>query len=301
LNERGYGEGKVSRFVALPHTEGCGNSGGKSMDVYDRTMLGHLDHPLVRFALLLEHGCEKTHNDYFRARLIEADLDPEWFGWASVQLDGGIEKVTRRVEDWFARELEAADELRYETVGLEHLRLGLMAAGPVPDAAAHSLAELTRIVVGSGGTVVVPETASLLSSRAYLEGTVGDGAVRNTLAHGQTARKAGFHVMEAPTTNPTEAATGLAATGAEVMLAHVSGRPLQAHRMIPLLQVSADPETTKDHGEDLDVTLDGDPSSWTEDLLGSVLDVASRRYTPRLYGQGNVGFQLTRGLLGVSM
>src|SRR3712207_8700566 len=52
----------------------------------------------------------------------------ECFGWASVQLDGGIEKVTRRVEDWFAAELEAADELRHETVGLEHLRLGLMAA-----------------------------------------------------------------------------------------------------------------------------------------------------------------------------
>jgi hypothetical protein len=51
----------------------------------------------------------------------------------------------------------------------------------------------------------------------------------------------------------------------------------------------------------LDVILDGDPSSWTENLLGSILDVASRRYTPRLYGQGNTGFQLTRGLLGVSM
>jgi hypothetical protein len=86
-----------------------------------------------------------------------------------------------------------------------------------------------------------------------------------------------------------------------VMVAHVSGRPLQAHRMIPLLQASADPESTRYHGEDLDVILEGDPSSWTEKLLGCVLDVASRRYTPKLYGQGNVGFQLTRGLLGVSM
>jgi altronate dehydratase len=301
LNERGYGEGKVSRFVALPHTEGCGNSGGSSLDLYDRTVLGHLDHPLVRFALLLEHGCEKTHNDYFRSRLIEADLDPECFGWASVQLDGGIEKVTRRVEDWFAAELEAADELQHETVGLEHLRLGLMAAGPVPDEAAHSLAELTAVVVGSGGTVVVPETATLLSSRAYLEGTLGEEPVRNTLAYGQVAARPGLHVMEAPTTNPAETATGLGATGVEVMLAHVSGRPLQAHRMIPLLQASTDPETTKDYAEDLDVILDGDPSPWTENLLGSILEVASRRYTPRLYGQGNVGFQLTRGLLGVSM
>lgn len=301
LNERGYGEGKVSRFIALPHTEGCGNSGGASLDLYSRTMLGHLDHPLVRFGLLLEHGCEKTHNDYFRSRLIEADLDPDRYGWASVQLDGGIEKVTRRVEDWFAETLESADELEYESVGLEHLRLGLDAVGPLPDGAARSLAELTVLVVGAGGTVVVPETASLLRSQVYLEGTVGNSEMRNTLAHGQVARKPGFHVMEAPTNNPAETATGLGATGVEVMLAHVSGRPLQAHRMIPLLQISADPETIEGHGEDLDGILDGDPSAWTQNLLGSVLDVASRRYTPRLYGQGNTGFQLTRGLLGVSM
>ena len=107
--------------------------------------------------------------------------------------------------------------------------------------------------------------------------------------------------MEAPTNNPAETATGLGATGVEVMVAHVSGRPPLAHRMIPLLQVSADPETTKEYGEDLDAILDGDPSTWTGDLLDSVLDVAARRYTPRLYGQGNTGFQLTRGLLGVSM
>ena len=107
--------------------------------------------------------------------------------------------------------------------------------------------------------------------------------------------------MEAPTTNPAETATGLGATGVEVMVAHVTGRPLQAHRIIPLLQVSSDPETTKNYGEDLDVILDGDPSCWAETLLDCVLEVASRRYTPRLYGQGHVGFQLTRGLLGVSM
>ena len=35
-------------------------------------------------------------------------------------------------------------------------------------------------------------------------------------------------------------------------------------------------------------------------LLRLVLDTASRRYTPRLMAQGNVDFQLTRGLLGVS-
>ena len=304
LNERRAGDEdrrKLSRFVALPHTEGCGSSGGSSEALYSRTVLGHLSHPLVRFGLLLEHGCEKTHNDYFRARFAAAGLVPECFGWASVQLDGGIEEVTRRVEGWFSRALESSDDLRYETVGLEHLRLGLDVSGPLHDAAARSLAELTSEIVGSGGTVVVPERSTLLGSAAYLAGTVGEDEARNTLAYGQAARKPGFHVMESPTSDPMESATGLGATGVEVMLAHVSGRPLQVHRMIPLLQVSSDPETLDRLGEDLDVPLRGEPDSWSETMLDSVLEVASRRYTPKLFGQGNVGFQFTRGLLGVSM
>jgi altronate dehydratase len=301
LNERADERRKLSRFVALPHTEGCGSSGGSSEALYSRTVLGHLSHPLVRFGLLLEHGCEKTHNDYFRARFSDAGLEPERFGWASVQLDGGIEEVTRRVEDWFSRTLESADDLRYETVGLESLRLGLDASGPLSEDAARSLGELASVVVESGGTVVVPERSALLGSSVFLAGTIGEDGAQNTLAYGQAARRPGFHVMESPTSDPIEAATGLGATGVEVMMAHVSGRPLQAHRMVPLLQVSAHPGTLDRFGEDLDASLEGDTASWSETLLGSILEVASRRYTPRLFGQGNVGFQFTRGLLGVSM
>jgi altronate dehydratase len=301
LNERAVDERRLSRFVALPHTEGCGSSGGASEALYSRTVLGHLGHPLVRFGLLLEHGCEKTHNDYFRARLAEVGLEPEHFGWASVQLDGGIEEVTRRVETWFRESMERADELEYETAGLEHLRLGLDASGPISDPAARSFGELTTTVVGAGGTVVVPEGSALLCSGAYLASTVEGGKIRNTLAYGQAVRKAGLHVMESPTGDPLEVATGLGATGVEVMVVHVAGRPVQAHRMVPLLQVSSDAATREKSGEDLDVYLSGDPNPWGEVLLDAVIRVASRRYVPKLYNAGNVGFQFTRGLLGVSM
>jgi altronate dehydratase len=87
----------VSRVVALPHTEGCGASAGPSEETFARLMVGYLTHPNVRLALLLEHGCEKTHNDYFRARV----PDPSRFGWASIQRDGGITAVTERVRTWF--------------------------------------------------------------------------------------------------------------------------------------------------------------------------------------------------------
>nr|MBA2345892.1 UxaA family hydrolase [Rubrobacter sp.] len=301
LNEREATQGKVTHFVALPHTEGCGVSAGSAETIYSRTVLGHLANPMVRFGLLMEHGCEKTHNDYFRDRLIEADLDPGRFGWASVQLDGGIESVVAKVEDWFAETLDDADELEYETAGPESLRIGLYSAGPVTDEAARSFAEFTLAIVSTGGTVVVPERASILRSPEYLRAVLGDREVENTLAYGQAAKKPGLHIMEAPTDHWIETATGLGATGVEMMLAHVSGRPLQAHRMFPLLQASSDSGSIRDHADDLDVLLEGDPADWLQQLLDSVATVASREYTPKLFAAGNTDFQFTRGLLGVSM
>jgi len=301
LNERGATQDKVTRFVALPHTEGCGVSAGSAEAIYSRTVLGYLANPTVRLALLLEHGCEKTHNDYFENRLAERGLDRDRFGWASVQLDGGIESVVQKVETWFSEALEASGDLEYETAGPGALRLGLHASGPLPDEVARSLAETTLAAVGAGGTVVVPETAAVLGSEVYLDAVLGDRPVKNTLAYGQAFEKPGFHVMEAPTDHWIETATGLGATGVELMVAHVAGRPLQAHPMIPLVQASSDPETIRNHADDLDTLLDGAPDTWTEKTLETVAAVASREYAPRLFEAGNTDFQFTRGLLGVSM
>ena len=103
------------RFVALPHTEGCGSMGG--LDIYDRIMVGHLLHPSVRRAAVLEHGCEKCHNDYMRDALVSrltstsggaalgapeaaAEVDRR-FGWFSIQGAGGITAATGDVRSWF--------------------------------------------------------------------------------------------------------------------------------------------------------------------------------------------------------
>ena len=91
----------VSRFVALVHTEGCGsnNAAGLFLD----TLAGHLAHRCVRHAVLLEHGCEQTHNDAVRHHLAGQGLAADRFGWASVQMDGGIASVRVKV----AGQLEA--------------------------------------------------------------------------------------------------------------------------------------------------------------------------------------------------
>ncbi len=296
-NERGIGEKQgISRFVALPHTEGCGVSGGRSEEIYTRTMIGHLTHPTVALGLLLEHGCEKTHNDHVRHEIQKLGISPERYGWASVQLDGGIDAVIEKVQDWFSETLANKPSVPVVDAGLEHLCIAVMSTGEVTEAVSESLTQLTHRIVAAGGTVIVPTNAEWLSVSVSGQHSVVHLTNTPTLAYGQRVEKAGFHIMETPTDQPTETLTGLGATGVDLALAHIVGAPLQSHVMVPLVQVSTDTTTQTAYGEDLDLT-----TADVDDLLALIVEVASRRYTPKLHGKGNTDFQLTRGLLGISM
>ena len=325
FNQKELGREKgISRFVALFHTEGCGVSGGNSEDIYTRTLIGHLTHPIVALGLLVEHGCEKTHNDYIRNALSERDVPPERYGWARVQLDGGIDSVIRKAENWFKASLESVPRPNHSEVGLEHFRIAVMTRGKVTKSAALSLAYLTQMLVGAGATVVVPANATLMCSPVYWEvllKTIDDqageaatdathlsvaskGLPKSTIAYGESITKSGLHIMETPTDHFVETVTGLGATGVELMLAHVVGHSLQAHRMIPLIQVNTDETTESIYREDLGLVPghpNWTPEDFSESMAEIILRVASRCYTPRLYGRGNTDFQFTRGLLGISM
>jgi altronate dehydratase len=299
LNQLGLGKDMgLSRFAALVHTEGCGSAGQSTGALYSRTLLNYMLHPLVRWGLFLEHGCEKTHNDYMRAQLAQAGGDPARFGWASVQLDGGIEKVLRKIEDWLRGKLAVSEPPSVETAGLDALRLGLLTAEPVPAPLGEALAALTRTIVAAGGTVVVPQSSTLLASAEFLEGTLGKRLPEPTLAYGQSASDAGFHIMQTPTSHWVETLTGLGATGVEIMLACPGARPAQGHPLVPMLHaVVGGPRTPAG----FDVVLDGEPGSWALALLGRLAETGSRRYTPQLFAQGAVDFQLTRGLMAMSV
>ncbi len=308
-NEREIGKAQgISRFVALPHTEGCGVSSGRSEEIYTRTMIGHLTHPTVALGLLLEHGCEKTHNDHVRHEIQQLGISPERYGWASVQLDGGIDAVIEKVQDWFSEELADKPTVPVVNAGLEHLCIALTSTGTVTEEVSASLMQLTHSVAAAGGTVIVPANAT------FLHGTFGvtnpshrvpttsfrvtnpSHSMLTTLAYGQRVEKSGFHIMETPTDQQTETLTGLGATGVDLALAHIVGAPLQSHVMVPLLQVSTDAATQATYGADLD-----SESADADALLALIVEVASRQYTPKLHGKGNTDFQLTRGLLGISM
>lgn len=290
----------VTRMVALPHTEGCGSSGGASEETFARTMLGYLLHPNTRMALLLEHGCEKTHNDYFRSRLVEAGADPSRFGWASIQADGGLDAVTNRVHDWFGSfNLPAPVEVR-GTVGA--LTVALEARGPLTAQTAEAMAHIGREIVGAGGSVVLSSRGALLANQTFREAAFGDTeAVEPTIAHGQRFAVPGWHVMRMPGTDWMETATGFGAGGVQQILAHVAGGTLSAQRFVPVVEFSSDPETVAKYGDDLDAVASGNAQEQAQVGLDTIAEVAGRQHVPKAVASGNVGFQITRGLLGTSM
>ncbi len=301
LNAKGLGSDKgLSRIASLVHTEGCGVSLATAEHDYSRILVGYLTHPLVCTALLLEHGCEKAHNDFVRHEIEKLGVDPSQFGWASVQLDGGIDKVMDRVEQWYDERVASISEPEPEEVGLECLHVGLLNAGPVSDPLAAALAQLTRTVVGGGGTVVIPSWSTLLQAAAYLEPVLGDKEIEPNLPHAQRMETTGFYIMDMPSEHWVETLTSLGATGVEVLLAHVGEHPQQGHPFLPLLQVTCDSSVNDVYGEDLDLLLDGAEDRWSVEVLDLLLRTVGRQYAPKLAGQGNVDFQITRGLLGVS-
>jgi altronate dehydratase len=300
--EYGWHGDVATRVVALPHTEGCGVSGGSAEETYARTMVGYLAHPNVRLALLLEHGCEKTHNDYFRSRLVEDGLEPGRFGWASIQGDGGLQAVSHRVRGWFAEATAARSAPAPATGTLADLTVGLDARGPLDPVTAEALALLGGWVVDAGGTVLLSSRGALLDDETFRTCALGRTSEAGpTLAHGQRPAAAGWHVMRTPTTDWLETATGLAAGGAQLVLCHVAGGTVSGQRFAPVVQVTADPGTAERLAADLDAVVDGDAADRAEQMLATLLAVASREQSARAEQSGDVGFQITRGLLGTSM
>ena len=226
-------------------------------------------------------------------------MDPGDFGWASVQLDGGIEKVIGRIESWFVENLGDRDGPAASEAGLSHLRLGMATADPVSDDVYETLSQLILDVVSGGGTVVVPDNATLLAHPAFVH-HLADGAVEPTLTYGEPVPVSGLHVMETQTTHWVETLTGLGASGVELIIAGVGNHPLPGHPMIPVLQVAAD-DLAVPYYEDVDLMLSGGPEKWREDVLNLIRNTAAGNHTPRAALLGNTDFQVTRGLLGVSV
>ncbi|HEX7860761.1 MAG TPA: UxaA family hydrolase [Verrucomicrobiae bacterium] len=269
LNRMG---GAFDRAVALPHTEGCGNSGGESERLFMRTMAGYLAHPFVARGLLLEHGCEKTHNDAFRKVLRELAMPETNYAFQSVQLDGGIERVTEKCLAWFreqGRDSETERKRSFSGIGL-HGRA-------MPENVRAAFGMLNSAFAEAGSAVVR---------------TFGAG---DELDYGERIQEPKEFRMRCPTDDDLEIITGLCGTGIQVAVLFVSGTMVAGNPMVPTIRVG--------FGGEVDATVKEEDSA--ESIFEAILKVLERvlleKQKTAAERVGDLGFQITRGYEGISL
>ena len=277
--------------MTLVHTEGCGAT---TQAEFIDTLLGYMRHPLVKNCLLLEHGCEKTHNSYWRTKMDNVGLQLEDFGWASIQQDGGIERSMVKMSEWFGRQSSNAEELELP------ICLGLTTGGTagLDQQLATSLSFLIQEIVAAGGSVIMPEDDHLLQNEQFIDLLCGREELSPTIGYARLPKKAGFHIMAGRPDGWTELLTGLGASGCDLFLSISNSWPQNGHPLIPLVQVGLN---TLDQG-DWDFVINQQAGlDWEKGIRDLVVAVRGQAVTPLAQLQNNVDFQITRGALGISM
>ncbi|MBM3854312.1 MAG: altronate hydrolase, partial [Verrucomicrobia bacterium] len=288
------------RFLGFTHTEGCGFGGETMYHLLHRTYRGYLTHPNVAAALLLEHGCEKVPNDVIRHHLAAAGIPTDQFGWASVQLDGGIDKSLDRIAAWFQEKAFALPVLERTATGLGALSLAVLTAAPVSAATAAALAAIARAILLAGGSVLLAESDPLLAQPGFRDATLGPTAPRATLAYGEPLARPGLHLVASETDHWVENLTGLCGCGAHLALAIVSDHARQGHPMLPVIQAAEVHQRGRLAAADVDLFLGGNAPADAATLTDFLAAVAQQQRLPVATAHGFVDFQLTRGLLGLT-
>jgi hypothetical protein len=235
-----------------------------------------------------------------RRQFENAGLPLDRFGWASVQLDGGIEKTLGKIEAWFDRATATLMPAVRVPASLGALRLGLFSSGRVSASASAVLARVACEILEKGGSILVPESDSLLADPNFRATVLGSTAPRATLAYGQPITEEGLHVVATETDHWVENLAGLGGCGAHVFVGLVGDMPQQGHPMLPVLQVAEAGVLDEKAIGDVDVVLTGDAETDVAAVLRQLSATVSGKLIPSAATGGFVDFQLSRGLLGVS-
>jgi hypothetical protein len=235
-----------------------------------------------------------------RRQLEAAGVPTTRFGWASVQLDGGIEKALTKIEAWFIEKFAGLPPAKTTLADLGALNLALMTTAPLAQATTAALAVITEQIVGHGGSVLIPESDPLLADARFSSAVLGTTAPHATLAYGQPLTKPGLHIVATESDHWTENITGLGGCGAHLALTVVNRHARQGHPLLPVIQIAEASERGTLPADDIDLFLTNDTGTDQLAIEKLLVAVAQRDLAPAANAQGIVDFQLTRGLLGVT-
>ena len=302
----GVAKESISRFVALPHSEGCGAVGKSADEIYANILANHIMHNNVVLKLCLEHGCEKHHNSEMINELESRGVETASVGWASVQLDGGIESTVERVRDYFS---SAAASLKDPGVASSSLFAGGVAiVAPAGSKMTRAVALLFRRVIRSANFVVIPSNSPFLRSPVILDDLreLGyDLSAQLPFGHSAVPEKRRIVIMNCPTSSWSEIVTGVAASGVQGILGWAADqRGLTGHPFVPTVLVGyeghPDCDVVLNRLPDEEVRVVASPV-WCELLATTTSDVFSRKITCATQRSSMIDFQLARGPTGVSV
>lgn len=289
--------GRISRFVVLNNTEGCGVTTGAEVLNF---LISYATHPLVDACLFLSLGCEMVSPSFIKSTMRGEDIgfpeithvteakgiDPEQFGWIAIQETGGTEHAVSAVQAWFEKRLKSSPIIVPAEGTAAHMRIGLMTSPKLPIEAIDAALEFTRQVVANGGSVVIPDDSSALLSAKLCDSV----PVKPTLSFAQAIDRPGLHLMQRINDNSIEQVTGLGAT--TDLIIHIGkNRPIPAHTLTPTLNITA-----SEIRGDFDQQLQSDSKdNWPQQIADLAREVLSGRYQPRQNSLGNTGNQIPRG------
>ncbi|ADE53742.1 UxaA family hydrolase [Coraliomargarita akajimensis] len=289
--------GRVTRFAVLANTEGCGVTTGAEVLNF---ILSYATHRQVEACLFLSLGCEMVSPGFIKSAMRGEDigfpeitaaakksnLDPDKFGWLTIQDAGGTEHTLTAASEWFDQALSKAPSCEAAEGNAANLRVGLLTSGFVSDVAQDSIAEYARQIISAGGSVVIPQASTLLHSDKLF----AQFPIEPSLVFAQAIDEPGLHVMESVTDNRLEQVTGLGAA-VDVIINFSETRPITAHTLTPTLNVTA----SQVRG-DFDLQLKaGDEAEWSQQIADISSAVLSGVYEPRQNTQGHTGNQIPRG------
>ncbi len=242
----------VPEAVALEHPLGCAQIGADKEQTF-RTLVGIGSHPNVHHTTVIGLGCEgiaaQTIFQGIRNRGRSADV-------LTIQETGG----TTLTADAAAKQLTAKsslnDPVAQETLPADQLIVGIGNFEALGD---KGRAIIEEILVRGGRVleaVTTPQADTLLYAEPYP----------------MALRHATMHVL----TGDSETLTGLAAAGAQIILAQADSVHLGGHPVCPVIRIGYNPQLWPALADDIDGMIDQrNPSAWVDYLF----DVASGKLT----------------------
>jgi hypothetical protein len=165
----------------------------------------------------------------------------------------------------------------------------------LPSETATALATVVASIVAGGGSVIIPETSSLLCSSQFTS-ELFITAPHTTLSYGEIVRQRGLHIMAMSGDHLIESLTGMGSSGANLFLVHQGTKSAQGHPFIPTLQITSDMAiSTSDHCV---ANLPADERAYS--ILASLARHWTGMQRTKTQASGNVDFQVSRGWFGVS-